>query len=153
MRRAWLAVLALVLCTAGTPPPQGPDLIIETGPSFPDRVYFAPNSVALSPGDQEILRRWARFLKDNRYGAVIEGHADDSGDADADRTLSARRADAVRQALILLGVPAANLKLEVDGNTRPIVGNADLAERWENRRVVAVPEPIRDGTISRRRAR
>jgi outer membrane protein OmpA-like peptidoglycan-associated protein len=123
-------------------PLQEPYTIIETAPRFPDRVFFAPRSVALSPGNQEILRRWAASLKEPRLGATIEGHADDTGDDDADRALSLRRAEVVRDALILLGVPARKLKVVAYGNTRKINKDETTNDRPENRRVVGVPETI-----------
>jgi outer membrane protein OmpA-like peptidoglycan-associated protein len=143
--RACLASLALVLCTAQAPPWTqypfwGPYTIVETGSAFPDRVFFAATSATLSPGSQQILRRWATFLDDHHLKVTLDGFADDPGDADANLELSARRVEVVRQALIALGTPAAHIKMHAYGNARPIVYNDDPAERSENRRVVAMPE-------------
>ncbi|MBI3513891.1 MAG: OmpA family protein [Proteobacteria bacterium] len=140
MPRVWLALIALLVCTAQAQPPapypyERP-YTIPAPPGFPDRVLFGPGTIALSPGSQMIIRRWAAFFAEHPHAAVIEGHADDPGDDDANLALAARRAEMVREALIALGVPATNLRPRAFGNTRPIAHGGDLAARAENRRVV-----------------
>lgn len=70
--------------------------------------------------------------------AEIEGHTDDQGAADYNRSLSQKRADAVRKVLIeKFGVPADRLTSKGYGPDKPIADNATEEGRMKNRRVVA----------------
>lgn len=74
-------------------------------------------------------------------GAVrVEGHTDNQGGADANKALSQRRADAVRDALVAAGVPASRIQAVGLGPSRPVADNGTPAGRARNRRVeVIVP--------------
>ncbi len=82
----------------------------------------------------EILKRYPE------YSIIVEGHAVNiSGTEREEREelepLSRRRAEAVRQALIQRGIPAALLTARGRGGTVPIVDHGDEEMRWKNRRV------------------
>lgn len=66
----------------------------------------------------------------------IEGHTDATGSAEANLNLSLRRAEAVRDALIARGVPAARIEVAGAGSAQPVASNDDAAGRAQNRRVV-----------------
>lgn len=97
--------------------------------------------------DQSTLRADAqnaiaeiRTLLDTDAGLrlSIEGHTDDGGSADRNRTLSVERAQSVQRALVEGGVDAARLRADGFGPDRPIASNADDAGRAKNRRVELV---------------
>jgi len=67
---------------------------------------------------------------------VIEGHIDSIGALDYNRRLSERRARAVKQMLIDLGVEnAASFQVKGYGETKPIASNSTAEGSAENRRV------------------
>ncbi len=65
----------------------------------------------------------------------IRGHTDDRGGRAYNRTLSTRRADAVRRYLVADGVPGRRLQSRGFGFSRPIATNATEEGRARNRRV------------------
>ena len=92
----------------GLPPPPmtiemlQADLIAKTGS---DMVYFARNSHGITPAGQATLVAQARWMLANpSIRARIEGHADDRTPRDYALALGERRADAVRDFLVLQGV-------------------------------------------------
>jgi hypothetical protein len=76
----------------------------------PHHALFAAGSASLSPGEQE---RIARFAEQRAgYGYVLQGGHSPEGDAALNAALAQARAEAVRQALILAGVPEADIELQ-----------------------------------------
>lgn len=65
----------------------------------------------------------------------IEGHTDDVGSDDANRSLSQSRAESVRKYLIDNGVGTDRLSAKGFGETRPILPNTSKRNRSLNRRV------------------
>lgn len=89
------------------------------------------------------LARVAEFFKrhpDRR--ASIEGHTDNVGSADANLTLSQRRAGAVTTALVGMGVAADHLSTQGRGEEMPAASNDNAAGRQMNRRVEIVFAPM-----------
>lgn len=70
--------------------------------------------------------------------AAIEGFTDNVGSARANRELSGRRANAVMQALVGLGVPATHLRTAARGEESPVASNDTAVGRQLNRRVEIV---------------
>lgn len=76
---------------------------------------------------------------DSSLRLLIEGHTDDVGNADVNLALSARRAEAVRQYLLVTyGIGAARLEARGFGASKPAAPNATDAGRQTNRRVELV---------------
>jgi outer membrane protein OmpA-like peptidoglycan-associated protein len=69
---------------------------------------------------------------------TLTGHADRSGSAQYNMRLSQRRADAVKQELIKLGVPASDIVTVAKGESDPLVPTADGVREPRNRRVEIV---------------
>jgi outer membrane protein OmpA-like peptidoglycan-associated protein len=102
-------------------------------------ITFATRSAAVQPASRPVLEAAAALLLAHPAVSVqVEGHTDASGLAEANRTLSRERADAVVTALREAGVPARQLSSRGFGSTRPIApGKGDLVDAL-NRRVILV---------------
>jgi OOP family OmpA-OmpF porin len=102
-------------------------------------IQFDTDQSTLRPDSQAAINE-IRTLLDMAptLSLSIEGHTDDTGSAERNRTLSVERAQSVRRALIEGGVADARLKAEGFGPDRPLVSNADEAGRAKNRRVELV---------------
>ncbi|HEU4365058.1 MAG TPA: OmpA family protein, partial [Candidatus Krumholzibacteria bacterium] len=113
----------------------------RVGPSFTlPSSQFALGKATLLAGARDELLPTAVFLIDHpQYTALIEGHTDNmpmrSGSFRSNQELSEARAQAVRDALVALGVPAARFLVIGYGDSRPIASNATTDGRSMNRRV------------------
>jgi outer membrane protein OmpA-like peptidoglycan-associated protein len=109
-------------------------------------IYFDFNRATLKPESKRGLEDMAAVLKTlDRRAFVIEGHTDDIGSDRYNDDLSARRADAVKSALVRdHGVEAPRLATAGFGERRPIETNDTLSGRARNRRVeLACAPPAR----------
>jgi len=145
-----LAMLALAACSSSEPAPVGPggpggaegagasrfgpgsqqDLAATAG----DRVFFAFDSAEISSESQQILRRQAEWLR--RYPNVavtIEGHCDERGTREYNLALGERRAQAAKNVLVALGIPASRLSTISYGKERPIVPGSSEDAYAQNR--------------------
>lgn len=99
-------------------------------------ILFDVNSAALKPATQKALDDFATSL--NKYDGtniLIEGHADATGPADYNLTLSRQRADAVASYLETRSVKSGRIDEKGYGELQPVADNATEAGRAENRRV------------------
>ena len=104
-----------------------------------DRVFFAVDQSTLSPQAQATLQAQANWLLANAdYTATIEGHADEQGTREYNIALGARRATAVREYLVQLGIPGSRLKTVSFGKERPVEICSEEACYAQNRRSVTV---------------
>lgn len=104
-----------------------------------DRVFFAVDQSTLSPQAQATLQAQANWLLANTdYSATIEGHADEQGTREYNIALGARRATAVREYLVQLGIPGSRLKTVSYGKERPVEICSEEACYAQNRRSVTV---------------
>jgi peptidoglycan-associated lipoprotein len=90
----------------------------------------------LGAQNQSSLKKIAQYLKDNPHTYLfIEGHCDERGAADYNLALGTRRANAVREKLVSLGVSSEHLFSTSYGWERPMrIGHTESA--WKlNRRV------------------
>ncbi len=109
------------------------DLVVNVG----DRVFFAYDSHDVSPEGQATLDKQAEWLK--RYPNVnvtISGHCDERGTREYNLALGERRANAAKNYLTALGVPAAQITTISYGKERPAVMGSDAAAWAQNRRAV-----------------
>jgi peptidoglycan-associated lipoprotein len=108
---------------------------ITLAPTVSARVplYFAFDSWLLDPDARESLVRFSEALPRDA-SVVIEGHADERGTTQYNVALGARRADAVRDYLVRLGVAPERLSTISYGEERPaVMGSRE--EAWaKNRR-------------------
>lgn len=99
-------------------------------------VLFATGQASLVEGALSSLEEVVDLLQTEPDKKIrVEGHTDSSGEADANAELSQQRADAVRHALIDLGVAEDRITAIGMGEEFPIASNEDAAGRARNRRV------------------
>jgi peptidoglycan-associated lipoprotein len=88
-------------------------------------VYFGANSSQLATPAAAVLQAQAAWLRRHPEIVVrIEGHGDATDTRDHALAIGARRAQEVRNYLVLLGVPAAQLSATSFGKERPGAGRA-----------------------------
>lgn len=93
------------------------DFLAKTGA---DTIFFGTDSIVLGPPAKATLAAQAQWLRQHPEVVVrIEGHADSNDTRDHALAVGARRAEEVRQYLVLLGVPAAQLSAVSLGKERP----------------------------------
>lgn len=103
-----------------------------------DRVFFTTDSAALSSDARSTIMRQADWLKTNGKSLTIEGHADERGTREYNIALGARRANAVKDYMISLGVDGSRLETVSWGKERPVSLCAEDACWSKNRRSVSV---------------
>jgi outer membrane protein OmpA-like peptidoglycan-associated protein len=114
--------------------------VVIASPSPPDcailsPILFATGSDALGPASEQIVERTAEvILKHPVLLLSVEGHADRSEGKGA-RKLSELRAEAVRDALVKLLVPADTLVVKGFAATLPLDTSRTEEARARNRRV------------------
>ena len=102
-------------------------------------LLFATGQSDLKPEGLRSVEKLADFLRRNpERTAVIEGYTDDVGSQAANQGLSDRRARAVQDALLQMGVVAPRLSTQGFGEGRPVADNATAGGRQMNRRVEVV---------------
>ncbi len=135
---------------APTAPAPAAKPAVEANPNLPvpgserdflanvgDRVFFDVDKSDLTSEAQASLRAQAQWL--TLYPAVtvqIEGHCDERGTREYNLALGERRAAAVRDYLVSLGVNAARVSTISYGKEKPAVVGSNEAAWAQNRRGV-----------------
>jgi len=104
-------------------------------------INFDFDKADIKPEFKKDLDNAALFIRQNSKVPyiIIGGHTDSVGDDAYNQTLSERRANAVRDALINeYGIPAAKLVARGYGETQPVADNATEDGRYQNRRVEVI---------------
>lgn len=100
---------------------------------------FAPGESAFEPTDAMRIDRIVSVLKTHpEMHVLVEGHTDSRGSERANEKLSKERADAVKQALVALGIAESRIDTRGLGESRPAAENTTDAGREQNRRVEIV---------------
>ncbi|MDP4669113.1 MAG: OmpA family protein [Burkholderiaceae bacterium] len=98
-------------------------------------VYFDFDQTTLRQQDMPVVEQTAGLMKSNsRATLLIEGHTDDRGTSEYNLALGQQRAEAVRNALTLLGVADSQLNAVSQGEERPRSTDRSEAGYAENRR-------------------
>jgi peptidoglycan-associated lipoprotein len=102
-------------------------------------IYFDFDSSEIKGEGTDILAAHARYLASNQNARVrLEGHTDERGSREYNIGLGERRAQSVRQALLLQGASDGQLSTVSYGEERPAVAGHDEAAWAKNRRVEIV---------------
>ncbi len=123
------------------PQPTGPrpgsqeDLVTNVG----DRIFFDFDSIQLRADARATLEKQAEWLKQNPGVSVtVEGHADERGTREYNLALGERRAVAIRDYLVALGIPQGRMKTISYGKERPVDPTSNDGAWQKNRRGVLV---------------
>ena len=119
------------------------DELTASGRVATQGIYFDTGSDTIRPESSPTLKEIAQMLMDHpELKLTIEGHTDNVGDAAANQTLSEKRAEAVRNALVATyKVDAGRLTTRGLGATKPVAPNTTPEGRQTNRRVELVKSP------------
>src|SRR4051794_39340336 len=100
-----------------------------------DTIHFEYDSAVVKPAEHSKVTAVADYLKSNASNAVkVEGHCDERGTDEYNRSLGERRAQAIREELVKAGIDAGRVDTVSFGRDRPVdTGHSDAAHR-KNRR-------------------
>ncbi|MBO9635316.1 MAG: OmpA family protein, partial [Chitinophagaceae bacterium] len=102
------------------------------------RINFDVGRASIRPEAEDVLEQIYNLLiqaEDSKLELV--GHTDNSGSQDANYSLSAARAEAVKNYLVKRGIPVNRFqKVDGKGQDEPIADNNTAAGKAKNRRVV-----------------
>jgi OOP family OmpA-OmpF porin len=129
------------------PPPPAPPLALSPVATKPTvgqevaavaqnhvEVLFPDGGATITPAADKQLDLAARLFRDaNPVLMFTTGHSDRSGDEYRNLLLSARRAEAVKRALVARGIPADRLLVQALGESE--LANTSDPDAAENRRV------------------
>ena len=104
--------------------------------TFDSGLLFAVNSSSLNQASQTNLLKLSDVL--NKYDdteILIEGHTDNTGADDYNKSLSVKRADEVGRFLKQGNVSGSRISTKGYGESQPLMDNASEAGRNQNRRV------------------
>jgi peptidoglycan-associated lipoprotein len=114
-------------------PGSAEDLRVNVG----DTVHFAYNAYNIEDNDKGVLQRQATWLA--KYPSIrvtVEGDCDERGTREYNLALGARRANAVKEYLVSLGVSAARVETISYGKEHPICSESTEDCYAQNRRGV-----------------
>lgn len=121
---------------------DGSRVDVEDGRSAMDAIenvaktfYFEFDSSVLKPEARAALIAHAEYIRNNDASVRLEGHADERGSREYNMALGERRANSVRDFLVLQGVDRSAIETVSYGEERPAqTGSSEFA--WSrNRRV------------------
>jgi peptidoglycan-associated lipoprotein len=121
--------------TQGNPPGPGHPGYIQDREFFKaEMLFFAFDSSVIRDGEKPKLQKVADYLKSNGDKAVlVEGHCDERGTEEYNRSLGDRRALAVREELVKLGITADRVDTISFGKDKPM-DPAHTEEAWKKNR-------------------
>jgi len=119
----------------GVTPGTQQDLVVNVG----DRVFFGYDKSDLTAEARAAIEKQANWLKTYpSINVMVEGHCDERGTREYNLALGERRAAAVRNYLIALGVDSGRVHTISYGKERPAVTGSDESAWSQNRRGVLV---------------
>jgi peptidoglycan-associated lipoprotein len=124
--------------TVNAPPPPPP----PAGPSDDELfmrevrdAYFDYDKADLRPDARTALSKTADFLKNYpRFKVTIEGHCDERGSTEYNLGLGDRRASAVKQYMVSLGISADRVNTVSFGKEKPFCNESNESCWQQNRR-------------------
>ena len=107
-------------------------------------VYFAFDQYSISSTEAPKIQAAADYMKKNpAHGMIIEGNCDERGSAEYNMGLGERRALALRDYLVKLGVPDNRMQTISYGSERPVDPGHNEQAWGQNRRGEMVPASMK----------
>ena len=98
-------------------------------------IYFGLDRFDVDEKGSPVVAHYARYINANpQVNVVIEGHCDERGTGDYNMALGERRSKAVRDALVLSGVPSSRIRTVSFGEEKPAMEGHDESAWSMNRR-------------------
>jgi len=121
--------------TSSIKPGTADDFRVNVG----DTVFFDTDAHSVRADAQTVLQKQAAWLKQYpQVKLMLEGHCDERGTREYNLALGDRRAYAVKEFLVSLGVDAARLQTKSYGKERPVCSESDDSCWQQNRRGFSV---------------
>ncbi len=99
-------------------------------------IYFAYDSSEIRSEYRSTVEAHAAYLNQNSDTTItLEGHADERGSREYNLALGERRAQSIKQQMMILGVSSSQIRVVSYGEERPRVDGHDEASWQQNRRV------------------
>ena len=118
---------------APEPAPPAPEPKPESGLAD---VFFDFDQYAIRPDAVPVLEENAGLLKDTykNFSVLIEGHCDDRGTVEYNLELGKRRAQAVKDYLVDLGIEESKIQIVSYGKEKPFCAESEPSCWQQNRR-------------------
>ena len=98
-------------------------------------VYFDYDQFVVKEEFKPVVAAHAKYLASHKAArATIQGNTDERGSREYNLALGQKRADAVKQVMVLLGVPAAQIETVSFGEEKPRAQGSNEQAWAENRR-------------------
>lgn len=98
-------------------------------------VFFDYDSNVVKPEGQTLVKAHADYMKQFPGARItLEGNTDERGSREYNLALGQRRADAVKQIMTLVGVPAGSIETVSFGEEKPKAAGHDESAWSQNRR-------------------
>ncbi len=112
-------------------------------------IQFKTGTAELLPSSDAALQSIKKYLDDKTYITLlrVEAHTSNSGDGAANQLLSEKRADAVCEKLVSLGVNCNRLLPVGFGGHKPIATNSTPEGKAQNMRISFVNAKLKDRAI------
>ncbi len=142
-----VAKAAPVVAAPAPTPVSAPKTIFSDKPVTLEGANFATSSSKLKAGDISDLDKVVEFAAVNKdANLTVTGYTDSRGNENANITLSANRAEAVKAYLVKKGVAASRISTFGKGSANPVADNKTKAGQAKNRRV-EVDSTVRVQTV------
>lgn len=116
---------------AGSSQQRLQDAVVAVGNVF----YFDYDSSNLKPQAQAALDAHIALLRTNERSVRLEGHTDERGTREYNMALGERRANTVRDYMVVNGIPSFRIETVSYGEEQPIAYGSGEANWSQNRRV------------------
>ncbi len=116
--------------------PDATNEMKSEGKFVTNSIYFDVNSSRIKPESWTALNQAADAIRSTTGNILIIGHTDSDGTDEANLTLSRKRAESVKNALVReFSISASGLTTDGKGESEPVESNATPEGKANNRRV------------------
>lgn len=109
--------------------------LMDAVASYGNVFFFDFDSSALRPEAREAVDAHIALLKTNDRNVRLEGHTDERGTREYNMALGERRANSVRDYMVLNGIPSYRIETVSYGEERPVAYGSGESNWSQNRRV------------------